>query len=98
MLSAVWDVSPGLASKALKGGQIQQILVRRSRSDGASEAENPDVGDQELTKVLHAIHRLCGNGAGIEIGDKGGQVRVRRDGVGPDGFTEVLLPVSVVLV
>lgn len=72
MLSAVWDVSPGLASKALEGGQIQQILVRRSQSDGVLEAENPDVGDQELTKVLHAIHRLCGNSTGVDIGDKGG--------------------------
>lgn len=99
MLSAVWDVSPGLATKALDGGHIQQILVRTSRSggiDGVSETENRDAGDKELKNVLHAIHRLCGNGCGIDIGDKGAHVRMRRKSIGSEGFTEVVLPVSVV--
>ena len=101
MLSAVWDVSPGLATRALEGGQIQRVLVRKRRigdveggipaaagSEGAPGAEK-DEADGEA--VVRAIDRLCGReGSGV-------RVRVRREGILPGGasemFTEVVLPV-----
>ena len=104
LLSAAWDVGPATAARAIQGGHIQRVLVRRWRAKGDEDGEGYD--GQRPTKVtppkgssgeereqeaaaLRAMVKLCGK--------KG--VCVRRDGTVPRGageknFTEVLLPVA----